>query len=300
MSTRFRDALLREWGEPAAPWPPELDRTLQALIAAAAAAHPELDVSGEALAAAIGGAIRGQDLGQALGEVRAADLALARACADADPRALAKFERAYGNLIELAVARVPNVGMDRDDFGQKVREKLFTAGAGRRPRIASYGGRGSLSAWVRVTAMRLALDLTRRRADPQHRVAEDGDLVDRIGGGVDPELALMRSQWGGELRELLAAAMRELAPRDRNLLRHHYLHGLSARKIAVMYGVHRATAFKWIEGARRQLSSRIGSLARDKLGVAEDEIRSVIALLGSRLDLSVRRLIGSRIEPEVD
>jgi RNA polymerase sigma-70 factor, ECF subfamily len=301
MGTALRDAFLAEAGESAlgdAAAGPELDRALEALVETAALAHPELEVSPEALAAAIGRAVREEAVPPTLADLQAADLALACACADANPWALTKFEREYGREVDRAVARVPGVGMDRDDFRQKVREKLFTAAGSGRPRIASYAGRGSLRAWVRVTSMRTALDLTRRRAEPQHRVAEDGDLVDRMAGGTDPELAFMRSRWGQELRALIVSAMERLSPRHRNLLRYHYLHGLSARKISEMYGVHRATTFKWLEEAREELLDRLTSVAQQKLQVGPEEIRSVVAMLGSRLDLSVRRLLGSGIEPE--
>jgi RNA polymerase sigma-70 factor (ECF subfamily) len=237
---------------------------------------------------------------ETLAKLHTADLALACACADANPRALTRFEREFGRDIERAVERVPDVGMDRDDFRQRVREKLFTATGGAQPRIATYGGRGSLRAWVRVTATRLALDLTRRRADPQHQASADGDLVERIDGGTDPELAFMRSQWGQELRTLMEVAIGRLSPRHRNLLRYHYLHGLTARKIAQMYDVHRATAFRWLEEARGAVIGGLSAAAQEQLRVGPEEIQSIVALLGSRLDLSMRRLIDSRLEAEDD
>jgi RNA polymerase sigma-70 factor (ECF subfamily) len=82
-----------------------------------------------------------------------------------------------------------------------------------------------------------------------------------------------------------------LEVRERNLLRQRYLHDLSGERIAQMYGVHRATAFGWIEEARRALLVRV----RRELGgrTKGRELESLLAVLGSRLDISLRGVMRS-------
>jgi hypothetical protein len=63
-----------------------------------------------------------------------------------------------------------------------------------------------------------------------------------------------------------------------------------------MYGVHRSTLFEWLAGARDALLRELRSaLARRLPG---DDLDSVVAMLGSKLELSVRRMLDSRLEEE--
>lgn len=233
---------------------------------------------------------------QALDDVHAADLMLACACADGDNAALAVFDRLYGRDIDLAIARAGDIGMGRDDFRQKVRERLFVAGAGRQVRIAGYGGRGPLRSWVRVTATRTMLDIVRKPPEPQNRGADDAGLFDRLPDRADPELEYMRQAYGAAVPEAMQAAFARLSPRQRNLLRQRYLHSMATDRLATMYGVHRATAFRWLEEARLALWNGVRTALIERLRVAEPELDSVLAMLASRIDVSVRRILDSRLE----
>jgi RNA polymerase sigma-70 factor, ECF subfamily len=233
---------------------------------------------------------------QALEGVHAGDLMLACACADGVSAALQRFEAQYGRDIDLAIARSGDIGLSRDEFRQRVRERLFVAGAGRQVRIAGYGGRGSLRSWVRVTATRTMLDIVRKPAEPQNRGADDAGLFERLPDRIDPELEYMKQAYGAAVPEAMSTAFAALSSRQRNLLRQRYLHDMATDRIATMYNVHRATAFRWLEDARLALWTGVRTALMEKLRVGEPELDSVIAMLASRIDVSVRRILDSRLE----
>jgi RNA polymerase sigma-70 factor len=139
----------------------------------------------------------------------------------------------------------------------------------------------------------LVIDLSRRRAEP---VVGSDALLDQLGSGEDLELEYLRGRFGPELQASFAAALAQLSVRQRNLLRQRHLHDISADALARLYGVHRSTVFVWLEQARVALLGHVRAalLAR----VPGHELDSVVGVLGSRLDLSVRRLLDSRLEPE--
>jgi RNA polymerase sigma-70 factor (ECF subfamily) len=227
--------------------------------------------------------------------IHAEDLALACACATGDAAALARFERELGSDLDLAHARGGAHVMAKDEFRQRVRERLFVAPAGRDARIAAYGGKGTLRAWVRVTAARVLIDAA-RKATPPDAPASDTRLFDRAGDGVDAELEYMKRTYGAAVPEAMQAGLAALTPRQRNLLRQRYLFGLSTDRLAAMYSVHRATAFRWLEEARVLLFDGMRRALGERLRVADHELDSVIELLASRVDVSVRRLLDSRLE----
>ncbi len=232
---------------------------------------------------------------QCLGSIFAADLALACACAAGHADALARFEAEFARDLDLAHARGGGHVMAKDEFRQRVRERLFVAVPGRELRIAAYGGRGSLRSWVRVTAARVLIDVA-RKATPPDAPANDTRLFDRVADREDPELEYMRRAYGAAVPEAMREGLAALTARQRNLLRQRYLFGMSTDRLATMYAVHRATAFRWLEEARAALFTGMRHALGERLRVADHELDSVIELLASRVDVSVRRLLDSRLE----
>src|SRR5688572_8183651 len=116
-----------------------------------------VDVPDEALAAWLAErAPDGGDPVDALAALHAADLYLACACARGDARALGCFEASVMPHVGPAVARIdPDATFGRD-VAEEVRVKLLVGVGGAPPRIGTYLGRGPLTAFVQVAAMRAA------------------------------------------------------------------------------------------------------------------------------------------------
>jgi RNA polymerase sigma-70 factor, ECF subfamily len=222
-----------------------------------------------------------------------ADLAIAFGCLRGERGALDAFDRAYGGEIDFALKKSPTLGMQSADFRQLVRQKLFVSEADRDARIAAYAGRGPLKSWVRVTVARMVIDLA--RSDDPERPASDEGMFDRIPSAGDPEAAVLQVTSRAELRTAMKNAFDKLTVRQRNLLRQRFLFDLPGDRIAALYQVHRATAFGWIEDARKALVSNV----RAELSGGRSkgrELESILALLGSRLDVSLRGVIGEQLE----
>lgn len=256
------------------------------------AAEPDLTLFAAALANTLDHTASVEAGVAALAQLAVADLYLAAACARGDSRALRWFERSCGPELDRVIARSPGLGLSAAEFGQLVIVRLVLAEPERQAKILSYRGQGSLRAWVRVTAARLVIDLSRRRAEP----AGSDALLDQLSSGEDLELEHLRDRFGPELQASFAAALAQLSVRQRNLLRQRHIHDISADALARLYAVHRSTVFVWLEQARVALLGHIRTalLAR----VPGHELDSVVGVLGSRLDVSVRRLLDSRLEPE--
>ena len=86
-----------------------------------------------------------------------ADLYLACACAVGAPNAAARLEELCISQVGKAIGRIDHSAMFVAEIQQRTREKLLVGGADGRPRIAEYGARGSLAAFVRVSAIREGL-----------------------------------------------------------------------------------------------------------------------------------------------
>ena len=228
---------------------------------------------------------------QALGTIRAGDLALALACARGDAGALAQLEGELVPQVELALSRFRGTTITRDELLQAIRERLLVAQPGAAARIASYQGRGDLRSWLRMVATRYLIDLTRSDAARPDRVAADDRLADIAGRTDDPELAFLKRQYRAEFRAAFGAALGRLEPRDRNILRHRYLDGLEVGELAAIYGIHRVSMSRTLGRIRDQLLADIRSDFLRRAGLGRDELDEVMAMIASQLELSLSGLL---------
>jgi RNA polymerase sigma-70 factor (ECF subfamily) len=218
------------------------------------------------------------------------DLYLACACTKGDPKALHAFDTVLFPQVAAALARVaPSVAPD--EVRQVLRHKLFVAEPGRLPKIAEYAGRGALRTWLRIAATRTALDLA---ASAGREIPFEKDTMAFIvGAGEDPELDYLKRQYAAEFRQAFGDAFAALESRDRSLLRYAFGQGLSVDAIGSLYGVHRATAARWVVLAHEELVKVLRKTMLERLNVSREEYASILRLIESRIDVSFDRVMTS-------
>jgi RNA polymerase sigma-70 factor, ECF subfamily len=277
---------------------PGLDEQLTAMAQAAVQARGALSVTPQALVVHMARVAGTKTEPAALASLRASDLYLACACAAGQDRALHLFDAEYGRDIDLAIARSGNVNLGKDEFRQLLRDKLFVARGDRPPKIADYAGRGDLRSWVRVTALRMIVDIVRQNNAGKEISVEAEMLGAMPAPNEDPELDYIQRVYKSEFKDALQSAFGSLTPRERNLLRHQVIHGLNIDQVGAIYRVHRTTAFRWIEKARKSLLRETRSALMSRLRVGSGEFQSIMRVVQGDLDVSVRRLLISEIELE--
>ncbi|MFK7984769.1 MAG: sigma-70 family RNA polymerase sigma factor [Sandaracinaceae bacterium] len=261
---------------------PDLESTLSRLCALVEAADIPVDRLAfiEALAALPKPAGK-------LDDERVRELALGLACADGDRAALRRFENDYLAHVPRLIGSMKLADADVDDVVQEVRRKLLVAEPGERPKIAGYAGRGSLRGLLKVTATRTALSMLRKSG----RESPADDAMDAVVGEADPELNFLKARYRTAFREAFETAVEQLEPRQRNLLRLHFLRKVTLEDLASMYGVHRATVVRHLARARDDIDRATQRALRTQLEVSPRELESVMDLIRSRFDVSVERLL---------
>ncbi|MGI5865701.1 MAG: sigma-70 family RNA polymerase sigma factor [Myxococcales bacterium] len=285
---RLSDLFLERIGERAEDVEPaEIDAALERLIGAVREAWPGLAHLEACFAEALAARLPrdGSPL-EALGRLHAEDLCLATACARGEPAALAHFER---RLIPDARAALLARGLSPEtveDALQALRQKLFVGGPGK---IADYSGRGPLSTWVRMAAIRTALNLVRetRRDVP----IEQAPLATLVMPAAPPELGFVKARYRGDFKACFEAAFAALEPRQRTLLKLQLIDGLTTTKIGRIYRVDASTVRRWLIEARRALLEGTRSSLAQRLKLETGELDSLVAVLVTQLDESVRRIL---------
>lgn len=215
------------------------------------------------------------------------DLFLATAAADGDAAAIAAIESGPLAGAPGWLARYKLGPAEHDDVVQRVREKLFVAGAERTPRIAEYAGRGPLAAWLRVLLVREAAS-ERRRTRDHDPIDDDAQrrLVDQ-----SPEQLLARARWQGAFDEALRAAFAALTSEERALFRFQFAKGLTLEQMAKLLGLSRATVGRRIADARERLWRSLTERLRSKLKLSQAEVDALLVEWRSQLDLSMSGLL---------
>jgi RNA polymerase sigma-70 factor, ECF subfamily len=174
---------------------------------------------------------------------------------------------------------------------QLLRERFLVGTRGRPPAAGTYAGYGSLAAWVRVSALREYYGLAREgRRWQQLEETELAEAPDgpTPGSGTGAELEFLKEQYRPQFKAALAEALTCLDARERNVLRHHYLDGLQVGQIGLLYRVHRVTASRWLASARKAVLSHTRRLLTAQLDISTEEFESIVRLVQSQLDLSIR------------
>jgi len=273
------------------------ERRFAELAGAAEAAWPGVAVPRDALARAVVEKLAAADP-PPLGPDLVSEVHLALGCAAGDAAAIAWFERRYLDVVPQALAHMRLPAATVDAMRAEVRDKLLVSGGDGPPRVLAYAGLGRLRGLVQVSAVRAALDAL--RAEKRELPVASDDLAALPSPDVDPEMLLLKEQHRAVFRDAFAETVRDLEARDRNLLRLHFLGGVTLEQLAAMYGVHRATVVRWLADVRKRLLGGTRKRMQARLAVSGDELDSVMRLIESRLDVSVRRLLSSMEAPPAD
>ena len=274
---------------------------LQQAVEVGRAAWPRIPFSGADFAAHIGrvldvhsagsaaGVLAGDaDAAAAIASLQLADLFLAGAAALGLQEAIVEFEARYMKPLPfiLGMGSAPE---DADPVVAALRAKLLVGSDEGAPRIASYGGRGPLAAWVAIAAQRTALSLTRHESALKR--AHDRAMNDAMAVDLDPELRHMKVRYKEHVEAAFRDALSELVDRDRALLKLGLVAGLGLEAIGASYNVNASTVSRWLGRIREALLERTLVLLRERLRLTEPEAASIARLVTSQMDVSVVRFL---------
>lgn len=224
--------------------------------------------------------------------VAGADLYLAYACSLGDRAALEIVEDLVAPMLARLAQRWRHARVDPAELAQALRVRLFVGDGGGPPRIAHYRGHGPLKHWLRITAARVVVDLSRRQHVRFEALGSDEVILARMTDDDGPDLAFLKQEYRAKFKAAFARAFAGLGDDERTLLRLRFLDGLRLDEIAGVAGVHRVTVSKALARARDRLGAALAHDLADSL--RGDDPAAALALIRSRMSLSFERLLAGR------
>jgi RNA polymerase sigma-70 factor (ECF subfamily) len=259
------------------------DERRAALLATAREAWPKIAVPPEDFLAYVG---KHAETPEALAAIHASDLYLAYGVLQRDRAALSSFEERFMVRVPDYVLRV-RIGREVvDEVQQKLREHLIMGSEGKPPKIAEYSGRGALGGWLRVAAVRTALNQVRASGPKTESLGDEMSLA------ADPELAYVKEHAHDLFTDAFKRVLDGLDASERTILRLHYFDGLTMDQLSRLYKTPRSTVARRVAEARQQILTATETLLRDERKLSPSAVASVIRQARSRLEVTITRLLG--------
>jgi RNA polymerase sigma-70 factor (ECF subfamily) len=263
--------------------PEAIGALLDAVFASAARAWPTVQLDEERFGAHLIARLpQHLTFDAALQSLHTGDLYLACACVHRVPEAIALFESRFLSAIEGTVARIDRSADFRDEVRQRLRERILV---GDPPRIVDYNGSGPLEGWLRIAAMRLALN-AQREARRNAKVRVPAPHVQ------DPELDAIVGQYREQFEKAFRTALSRLSTADRELLRLHYVERLNFERIGERQRIDRSNASRRTTAARQLLLRETHrEFARLVPAVTTSSRDSLLRVLRSHIDLNLESIL---------
>ncbi|MBS2020736.1 MAG: sigma-70 family RNA polymerase sigma factor [Deltaproteobacteria bacterium] len=269
----------------------EHEEALEGLAREAAASFPKVRLDPGVFVAHVRARLPEGEEAKGLERLHGPDLFLACACLHGDRAAWRELDRAHLARVPDFVGRIDRSPAFADEIRQRLAEKLLHDDEGGPGKLGLYTGRGPLGAWIRVAAIREAQNAKRGRAA---KGGVDADEVALASPDHDPEVQLLKRRYAAEFKEAFQAVLVSLSADERNVLRLHYLDGLTIEEVGKAYRVSRATAARHIADAKAKIIERIQKTLGERLkgkirGADAPRAESMLAFVRSQLDMSLRR-----------
>jgi RNA polymerase sigma-70 factor (ECF subfamily) len=216
------------------------------------------------------------------------DIYIAIAAGDGDDAAVRACDAIMGRELDYTAMRLRATPTQADDVRSELRRLLFTSEHERPAALATFTGRGDLRGYVRVMAARA---LARRMQRERREEELDSGVLELLDPALDPEVAVLREHYKDVVEAAFTSALAELSPRARAVLRYHLVDGWTIDQLGARYGTHRATASRWLTAAREELRAGIRKRLAAQLLVSESQVDSIVALVTSRIEVSLDRLL---------
>jgi RNA polymerase sigma-70 factor (ECF subfamily) len=199
----------------------------------------------------------------------AADLALARACAEGDEAAWERFVASYRPILYRAAAAIdPAGGRELADsiyaelFGLRVRD-------GERQSLFRYfQGRSSLATWLRAVLAQRHVD--RIRAARRTESLPDDEAVAGAASAESPSPE--QARYRAALQQTLTAAIAALPPRDRLRLQCYHAQDMALAAIGRMLHEHEGTVSRHLTRTRAAIRADIERALRETHGFDQAQV----------------------------
>lgn len=246
-----------------------------------------------------------KDVPAFLAQLNAQDLCFAFACAQGNETAWEDFMREYRGFLQAVARQLTNNETTAEELVEVAWTELYglrEAEGKRISKFSSYSGRGSLKGWLRAVLFQLSVDRHRR----QGRLVQTEEERDfeRLAPPVAPISETANSSFTDKFRSAtqaaLAKALTELEAKMKLMLSYYYYDNLTLKQIGQLFGVHEATASRWLQRAQQDVRAAVEKILKQDFKYNSVQIEECLTLAAENELVDVRGMLVQAEPPVVD
>ncbi|HEY8560888.1 MAG TPA: sigma-70 family RNA polymerase sigma factor [Pyrinomonadaceae bacterium] len=240
-------------------------------------------------------------------ELRADDLCLVLACERGIDSAWDELVRTQDKTVKAAAWKISPRSEDADDLASSIWAELYGLKHDKdgklKSKLSYYSGRGSLGGWLRAIVSQLAIDQYRKQSrlvqveearefeNLANESSEKTDNLSVVAHHDNPEDIFGEKQLRTDVSKALSAAISELAPDDRLLLKLYYFDELKLKDIGQMFGYHEATASRKVVRIQGEIRKSVERILQTQHHWSAEEVKRYLAETASKLGISLEKLV---------
>jgi RNA polymerase sigma-70 factor len=243
-----------------------------------------------------------KDIKSFISQINAPDLYFALACAKGDDAAWNDFMGEYRGFLQGIARQLTNNETLAEELVEVAWTELYGLRelAGKRiSKFSSYSGRGSLKGWLRAVLFQLSVDRHRRQG--RFVQPEEDRELERLSPVVPPpsEHTGIGDQYRAATHKSLEKALSQLDSKLKMILGYYYYDNLTLKQIGQLFGVHEATASRWLQRAQQDIRQAVEKLLKQDYKFNAIQIKECLEF-AAESDVDVRGLLVETEPPAID
>ncbi len=155
------------------------------------------------------------------------------------------------------------------------------------PKLTEYSGKGPLGGWLRVMAVRTALNVLRARKPTTELTAENAPVA---AIAHDPQLAYLRAHDREVFSTTFQQVLADLDDTSRTMLKLHYIQGMTMSQLATVFQTSRSSVARQVAEVRARILERTSEQLKHA-GVSASVIESMVNQAASKLDFTITKML---------
>lgn len=233
-------------------------------------------------------------------QLNAQELCFAIACAEGDEIAWNEFMQEYRSFLQAVAHQLTRNETQAEELVEIAWSELYGLKEieGKRiSKFSAYSGKGSLKGWLRAVLFQLSVDRYRRQ-NRYVQPEEDSDF-DRLATPVahpsEKKLDLSE-KYKIATHKALSYAITSLEPRMKVVLNYYYYDDLTLKQIGQVFGVHEATASRWLQKIQLDIRQTLEKYLKQEYGFNAVQIKECLEYASQGEGVDIKSLI-SETEP---
>ncbi|MFY9227254.1 MAG: sigma-70 family RNA polymerase sigma factor [Blastocatellia bacterium] len=234
-------------------------------------------------------------------QLNAQDLCFAVACSEADETAWEDFMRDYRGFLQAVAHQLTKNETQAEELVEIAWSELFglrEVEGKRISKFSSYSGKGSLKGWLKAVLFQLSVD--RHRKQGRYVQTEEESDFERLTPAVAhaaEKTPSIGKRYQIATHKALEKAITTLDSRMKLVLSYYYYDNLTLKQIGQVFGVHEATASRWLQKIQQDIRQEVEKLLKQEHQFNNVQIKECLEFASQSEGVDIKTLLTSSEPP---